>query len=138
MIFDDEAHTVRSGVPDRAPMSNPAGLALIVLGAVAVVLGGILWGVGGNQLKHDQDVTDLTHAIGLDNGINLPATSSAVDADNAMIWWGIALVILGVLLLVARLVIAAAQPRTQTGPAHRPSLPERNRERGHGGQAGER
>jgi hypothetical protein len=34
---------------------DPAGLALVVLGAVALILGGILWGVGGNQVKHDQD-----------------------------------------------------------------------------------
>lgn len=88
---------------------NPAGIALLVGGAIAILVGAILWIVGANQLKQDTLVGGYTRALGLDNGLNLDANTPAMAADQAMIWWGIALVILGVLLVVARLVIAAAR-----------------------------
>jgi hypothetical protein len=88
---------------------NPAAIALLVGGILLAVLGVILWTTGGNLLGHDQMVADYTHAIFLDNGVNMPASSSAVDADNALIGWGIAVLILGVVLVVARVIIAAVR-----------------------------
>jgi hypothetical protein len=88
---------------------NPAAIALLVTGILLAVTGAILWIAGGNLLPHDQMVADYTHAFGLDNGVNIPATSPAIDVDNALIGWGIAVLILGVVLVVARLIIAAAR-----------------------------
>lgn len=88
---------------------NPAAIALVAFGGLFVVLGATLWIVGANLLKHDQMVADYTRAFGLDAGVDLAATSPQIDADQALIWWGIAILILGVILVVARVVIAAAR-----------------------------
>ena len=91
------------------PVANPALLAITAIGPLLAVTGVILWVIGANLLKHDQMVADFTHAIGLDNGVDFAATSPQVDADQAMVSWGIALLALGVLLLVSRLIITAVR-----------------------------
>lgn len=100
-----------------------------MIGGLAVVVGAIMWGVGVHQAASDQLGSEYARAIGLDNGLNMPIDTSAVDADNVLIWWGIALVILGVLMLVARLVIAAAKPRIASSGLYRPTRSERMTER---------
>lgn len=130
--FSGEYGRVGNGVPDHRPIRNPAGIALIVVGLLAAVVGAILWGVGAHQAASDRLSAEFGRAVGLDNGLNMPIETSAVDADNALIWWGIALVILGVLMLVARLVIAAATPRLTSVQPLRPSLSERRAERKEG------
>jgi uncharacterized membrane protein SpoIIM required for sporulation len=87
-------------------------MALLILGVIGILLGPILWNMGSQQLSHDQEVADLTHAMGLDNGINIAATSPAVSADHVLIGFGIGVLALGVLLLVAFVIIAALRPGT--------------------------
>lgn len=100
-----------------------------MIGLLAVVAGAIMWGVGVHQAASDQLGAEFAHAIGQDNGLNMPLDTSSVDADNVLIWWGIALVVLGVLMLVARLVIAAAKPQAATAGPYRPTRSERMTER---------
>lgn len=126
--FSNSVRTGGHGVPDRGPLRNPAGLALTLVGLISAVVGAILWGTGAHQLASDQLGADYARAIGLDNGLLMPTDTSATDADTALIWWGVGLLILGVLLLVARLIIAAARPRQLYTPL-RPSLSERMAER---------
>lgn len=84
-------------------------LTLVVGGVISAVIGAILWISGSNLLGHDQLVADYGRAIGLDKGVDLAGTSPAISADQAMIWWGIALVILGVLMVLATVIIRAAR-----------------------------
>jgi hypothetical protein len=88
---------------------NWAGIALLAFGGVGIVLGAILWIAGANLLKQDTLSGQYLHAIGLDNGTELSAHTPAMDADQALIWSGMAILVLGVLLLVAWLIIAAAR-----------------------------
>jgi hypothetical protein len=104
-----EHHVISQGVPDRPLIANPALLAITIIGPLLAITGVILWTIGANLIKHDQMVADYEHAFGLDAGVNIAATSPQIDADQAMIWWGIALLALGVLLIVARLIIAAVR-----------------------------
>jgi hypothetical protein len=95
---------------------NPAAIALLVTGILLAVIGAILWIAGGNLLGHDQMVADYTHAFGLDNGVNIPATSPAIDSDTALVWWGIALVAFGAFMVFVRLVIAVVLIETKKAP----------------------
>lgn len=84
--------------------NNPAALALVIGGGISALVGVILWITGANAIGHDQLVADYGKAL---NGLD--ATSPAIDADQAMIWWGIALVALGVLMALSWLIIRAAR-----------------------------
>lgn len=99
---------------------NPASIALGVATAVSVTLGIILWTVGGNQLRHDQIGSEFFNALNQDNGTNFANPNAGpIAADNALIWWGIGLVIFAGLLFIATLVTAAItrQMRVQAEPA---------------------
>ena len=84
-------------------------IGLLVGGVISAVVGAILWISGSNMLSHDQDVADYGRAIGLDNGVDLAATSPQISADQTMIYCGIALVALGVLMILATVIIRAAR-----------------------------
>ncbi|MFE4952305.1 hypothetical protein ACFQ9V_19540 [Leifsonia sp. NPDC056665] len=87
---------------------NPASIALGVSCAVSFTLGAILWVVGNNQLRGDQLGSDYFNALNLDNGTNFADPGAgAIAADDALIWWGIGLVIFGGLLFIATLVTVA-------------------------------
>jgi hypothetical protein len=99
---------------------NPASIALGVTCVLSFILGAILWTVGGHQLSSDQLGAGYFQALNLDNGTNFADPSSgAIGADNALIWWGVGLVIFGALLFIATLVTVAItrQMRAQTVPA---------------------
>lgn len=74
-----------------------------------MVVGAILWIVGGSQLGQDQSASAYAQALELDNGLSAQASTPQVDLDTALIWWGIAVLVLGVLLVLARLIIAASR-----------------------------
>jgi hypothetical protein len=95
----------------RPLTANPALLAITITGLLLALLGLVLWVTGGNLLGKDQMTADYAHALGLDSGVNIAATSPQIEADHGLIGWGIALLVLGVLLLVVRLTIAAVRPR---------------------------
>ncbi|WP_431221309.1 hypothetical protein [Leifsonia xyli] len=99
---------------------NPASIALGVSCAVCFTLGAILWIAGNNQLRGDQLRSDFFHALNLDNGTHFADPGAgAIAADNALIWWGIGLVIFGGLLFIATLVTVAItrQMRASGEPA---------------------
>jgi hypothetical protein len=91
--------------------NTPAAMTLVIGGAVSAVLGVILWVVGASQIGNDQQAADYLHAIGQDNGVSLAATSPALSADQALIAWGIALVVLGVLAVLSWVIIKAARAK---------------------------
>jgi hypothetical protein len=87
---------------------NPAGLALGVATLLSFTLGAILWAVGANLIGSDQNKSEFFNALNADNGTAFADPNmAAIAADNALIWWGIGLVIFGGLLLIATLVTAA-------------------------------
>jgi len=92
------------------------GKALIWSSVGLIVLGGILWIVGANQLAAHQ----LQDAFG-GFGSNTPG-------DAWMIGWGIGLLVIGVLLLVIFWAVRAATTRPQV-EVEPPTLSERMRER---------
>lgn len=99
---------------------NPAAIALFVACVVSLALGGILWIVGANQLRSDSFGSDYFKALNLDNGTAFAdPNAGAIAADNALIWWGVGLVIFGALLFIAALVTRAllTQMRQQAEPA---------------------
>jgi hypothetical protein len=64
------------------------------------------------------------HAVGLDNGVNIDTSSSpAMTADQTLIGFGIGVLILGVLLLIAFTVVAAVKR-----PAIVPAAPAKSYE----------
>jgi hypothetical protein len=75
----------------------------MVLGIIAIAVGGILLSNGMSQLGHDQDVSALEHSL----------TGGYSTVDLSGDWWligaGIGVIVLGVILLVSRLIIAAAR-----------------------------
>jgi asparagine N-glycosylation enzyme membrane subunit Stt3 len=83
--------------------TNPAARLLVIGGALSALVGAILWTTGANQSVNDQEVADLTRDVGV------TAVPAAVAADQMMIWWGIALVILSVLMVLAWVIIRAAR-----------------------------
>jgi hypothetical protein len=91
---------------------NPASIALGVACAISAILGAILWAVGGNQLHHDQLGSDYFNALNLDNGTTFADPNAAqIGVDNALIGWGVGLVIFAGVLFVAALVTAALTHR---------------------------
>lgn len=99
---------------------NAATITLGVSTAVSLILGIILWTTGAHQLSNDQLGSDYFHALNLDNGTNFADPGAgAISADQALIWWGIGLVIFGGLLFIATLVTVAItrQMRAQAAPA---------------------
>jgi hypothetical protein len=98
---------------------NPAIIALGGATVASLILGATLWIIGANQLRHDQLGADYFTALNLDNGTTFPNPGGgAIAADNALIWWGIGLVIFGGLLFIATLVTVAItrQMRVQAEP----------------------
>jgi hypothetical protein len=96
---------------------NPAAVALLIVGLIAVILGPILWSAGSNQLNYDQSSAAFEHALFLDNGVNLDtSTSPAMSADQTLIGWGIGVLALGALLLVAFMIVAALRRRVVVEP----------------------
>jgi len=81
---------------------NGAAYALPVIGALAAVIGIILWIAGTNQLAHDTAVNSFSSALG---GL----TTGNTSGDQIMIFAGIALLVVGVILLLVRLIIAAVR-----------------------------
>lgn len=76
---------------------------IMVLGIIALAVGGILLANGMSQLSHDQDVGALEQSLA--GGFN------TVDVSGD--WWligaAIGVLVLGAILLVSRLIIAAAR-----------------------------
>lgn len=105
------SNTMGAGVePEYSIFRNPAAVTLAVVGALAVIVGPIMWGIGARQLNSDSWSAKYLHAIGLDNGVNIDTSSSpAMSADQLLIGFGIGVLILGVLLLVAFVVVAAVK-----------------------------
>jgi hypothetical protein len=89
---------------DQSTEKNSAAKALPIIGVLAAILGGVLWATGASQLAHDKLVNEF--GATLSGGL---FSSGNTDGDQALIWWGIALVVLGAVMLVARFIIAAAQ-----------------------------
>lgn len=77
--------------------SNPAFTALIVVGILALAAGAVTWVVAAQQVTWSEKVISLT------------GTSSGLGAAQASVWVGIVLTVLGAVLLVAALIIAAAR-----------------------------
>lgn len=83
--------------PDTPPRKFPL-IALVILGVLLGAAGAISWVVGATQWAQD----------------NIPAgylSDPALDADRGAIYWGIALVIGGAVLLAIALIIAATRSR---------------------------
>lgn len=96
--------------PEYSILRNPAAVTLAIVGALAVIAGPIMWGIGARQLASDTWSGQYLHAVGLDNGVNIDTSSSpAMSADQTLIGFGIGVLILGVFLLVAFIVVAAVK-----------------------------
>lgn len=90
---------------------NPAQRALAIIGAAGVILGGILWIWGANQLNYDNRVNGFAETL-----VGGYATRD-LTGDWALIITGIILLGLGVILLVALLIIrAATKPAPEPAP----------------------
>jgi hypothetical protein len=91
--------------------TNPATLVLVIGGVVSAIVGAILWITGANTLGQDQLTDGYMRSISADNngGAIQLTNSTAITADQTMIWWGVALVILGVLMILSWVIIRAAR-----------------------------
>lgn len=89
----------------RVRTSNPAFVALIAGGALAALIGLVVWILSAQALERRQLVAEFVAA-----GTGVELGGDAIAQAQLGVWIGIALLILGVLMLLAALIIRAARP----------------------------
>lgn len=87
--------------------TNPARVALTVVGVLLVIAGAITAAVAGSHIGYDQSVSDYTGVLQGGNP-NASTTSAALTGDYIGVWVGVGLGVFGLILITARIIIGAA------------------------------
>jgi len=83
---------------------NPAFMALVVIGAVAVAVGAITCALGAYSVQRAERVQQYATALA-----GFPVGADGVAQAQLWVWVGVALIAVGIVMLVASLIIRAAR-----------------------------